>query len=61
MTLMENRKAKSYETSYGAFTITSETVSQKFDTASFKEAQPDLYEKYLKESKVKPSLIIKLE
>lgn len=61
MTLMENRKAKSYKTSYGAFTITSETVSQKFDTASFKEAQPDLYEKYLKESKVKPSLRIKLK
>lgn len=58
---MENNKAKSYKTSYGAFTMVPGTVAKKFDTASFRKAQPDLYEEYLKESTVAPGLRIKLK
>ena len=51
---------KNYEVSGVKYTAVEESTRESFDSAKFKKDNPDLYEKYKKTSKVKPSLRVKV-
>ena len=59
--LMRQNNAKSYKTAAGSFTYVPPTTGKKFDSAKLKEDDPDLYDKYTKESTIAASLRIKLK
>lgn len=59
LALMQQNNAKSYKTAAGSFTYVPPTKGKKFD--SVKEEDPDLYDKYAKESTIAASLRIKLK
>ena len=61
MQLMRQNNAKSYKTAAGSFTYVPPTTKKKFDSAKLKEDDPDLYDKYTKESTIAASLRIKLK
>lgn len=61
LALMRQNNAKSYKTAADSFTYVPPTTGKKFDSAKLKEDDPDLYDKYTKESTIAASLRIKLK
>lgn len=45
--------ARKFEGTHGKISRSADTVSRRFDATSFKKAQPELHEKFLKETAVK--------
>lgn len=58
---MTERGIDKYETDDVTITLRRATVSERFDSKAFKEADPDTYAKYTKISPVKGSITIKLK
>lgn len=60
MCLMERNKQKSIKTNIGTYSFVEATTKKAFNTELFKNAEPGLYERYLKKVDSKPSIRIKL-
>lgn len=60
MCLMEKNKQKSIKTNIGTYSLVEATTKKAFNTELFKDAEPGLYERYLKKVDSKPSIRIKL-
>lgn len=58
---MKANAVKTYESDSIRVTFKSESVKNSFDSKKFAEAEPELYKNYLKTSKIKESLTIKLK
>ena len=58
---MKSNAVKTYENDTIRVTYKSESVKNSFDSKKFAEAEPELYKNYLKTSKIKESLTIKLK
>ena len=58
---MKANAVKTYESDTIRVTYKSESVKNSFDSKKFAEAEPELYKNYLKTSKIKESLTIKLK
>lgn len=57
---MLEKGIKTYEVSGVKYTAVEESTRESFDSTKFKKENPDMYEKYKKTSKVKPSLRVKV-
>lgn len=53
---MEENKDKSFDTGRVLFTFTGSSEKTSFDSKKFREDNAELYDKYIKKTKVKPSL-----
>lgn len=53
-----DREQFSISTTYGKVTLSTPKPTQRFDSTAFKEAEPDLYRAFVKETQAKPSLRI---
>ena len=58
---MRENDIKSWKNDYFTATVKDESTRTSFDAKAFAENHPDLYAKYQKISKVKPSLMIKFK
>lgn len=58
---MKANAVKTYESDTIRVTYKSESVKNSFDSKKFAEAEPELYKNYLKTSKIKESLTLKLK
>ena len=58
---MLKNSVKNFETDRLKLSVRAESTRQTFDSKALKEDYPALYEKYLKETIVKPSLTIKIK
>lgn len=56
--LIGDRESFSISTSYGKVSLSTPKPAERFDSASFKASQPDLYKQFVKVSQAKPSLRI---
>lgn len=58
---MEQHNVKSYD--FGSFcaTLTTESVAETFDSSRFKKENPELYKEYLKKTKRKSGITVKLK
>lgn len=61
LALMLKNSVKNFETDRLKLSVRAESTRQTFDSKALKEERPTLYEKYLKETIVKPSLTIKIK
>ena len=61
LALMLKNSVKNFETDRLKLSVRAESTRQTFDSKALKEDYPALYEKYLKETIVKPSLTIKIK
>lgn len=59
--LMKEHNAHSYRTASGTFSFVDASKSTRFDAKAFKEAQPEEYLKYMKESETKAQLRVKIK
>ena len=57
---MEKANVDKWETEKIRLTRRKATTSERFDSKSFKESNPDLYQQFVKESKVKSSITLKV-
>jgi regulator of replication initiation timing len=58
---MEANNVKKFENEFVSLTYVAPTTRKTFDSKKFQEVEPEIYNKYLKESKVSSSLRLKIK